>query len=231
MVTLTDVQIVYDNAIEAVREASLTLSKGIVALPGASGAGKSTTLQAISGVLYPEEGGQIALEGRPLTGMTPHRARRRRDDARGPAPVRPADRGGKPADGRLHAHSRRFRGRARASLRHVSAPDAEADNGFRLRAFASSIEGTAEHVRNLMTPLRQMFADALNDDLITVDPFTRIDMTALLKKSTKDSDYEVDPFTEQERDLIYRAARPDELQLVRFWLNSGLRPGELIAFK
>jgi len=66
MLTLTNVQIVYDNAIEAVREASLTLSKGsIVALLGANGAGKSTTLKAISGVLYPEDGevkgGQISF--------------------------------------------------------------------------------------------------------------------------------------------------------------------------
>lgn len=100
-----------------------------------------------------------------------------------------------------------------------------------LRAFIGTIEGTSKHVRNMMTPLRATFADALNDDLIPFDPFSRIDMTALLKRTTKDSDYEVDPFTEQERQQIYKAARPDELQLVRFWMNSGLRPGELLAFK
>jgi integrase len=86
-------------------------------------------------------------------------------------------------------------------------------------------------VRNLLTPLRQTFADALNDDLITFDPFSRIEMTSLLKRTTKDSDYEADPFTEQEREQILRAARPDEAPLVRFWLNSGLRPGELIALR
>jgi branched-chain amino acid transport system ATP-binding protein len=78
MLTLTNVQIVYDNTIEAVREASLALGKQqIVALLGANGAGKSTTLKAISGVLYPEDGevkgGQITFEGQPLTGMTPDR--------------------------------------------------------------------------------------------------------------------------------------------------------------
>jgi branched-chain amino acid transport system ATP-binding protein len=78
MLTLTNVQIVYDNTIEAVREASLALGpKQIVALLGANGAGKSTTLKAISGVLYPEDGevkgGQIRFEGQPLTGMTPDR--------------------------------------------------------------------------------------------------------------------------------------------------------------
>jgi integrase len=100
-----------------------------------------------------------------------------------------------------------------------------------VRAFASGIEGTAKHVRNLLTPLRATFADALNDDLIEFDPFARIDMTALLKKSTKDSDYEVDPFTEQERAAILSAARPDEAPTIRFWLNTGPRPGELIALK
>jgi integrase len=100
-----------------------------------------------------------------------------------------------------------------------------------LRAFMASVPGTAKHVRNLLTPLRQTFADALNDDLLQFDPFDRIDTTALLKKTTKDSDYEVDPFTEQEREQILLAARPDEAPTVRFWLNAGFRPGELIAFK
>lgn len=98
-----------------------------------------------------------------------------------------------------------------------------------LRAFVSGITGTAKHVRNLLTPLRQTFADALNDDLIESNPFDRIEMTSLLKKTTKDSDYEVDPFTQEEREALLNAARSDEWPLIQFWLNAGLRPGELIA--
>jgi len=76
MLNLTNVQIVYDNTIEAVREASLSVGKGsIVALLGSNGAGKSTTLKGICGVLYPEDGeikgGQIIFEGRPLAGLPP----------------------------------------------------------------------------------------------------------------------------------------------------------------
>jgi integrase len=100
-----------------------------------------------------------------------------------------------------------------------------------LREFAGGIDSTAKHVRNLLTPLRATFSDALNDDLITFNPFDRIDMTSLLKRTTKDSDYEADPFTEQERTAILAAARPDEAPMIRFWLNAGPRPGELIAFK
>ncbi|MEX3009601.1 ABC transporter ATP-binding protein [Hoeflea sp. TYP-13] len=74
MLTLTNVQIMYDRAIEAVRDVSLTVEKGrIVALLGSNGAGKSTLLKAISNVLYPEEGevlhGEIALDGKNLLAM------------------------------------------------------------------------------------------------------------------------------------------------------------------
>ncbi len=71
MLSLTNVQIMYDRAIEAVRDVSLEVESGqIVALLGSNGAGKSTLLKAISNVLYPEEGevlhGEIALDGEDL---------------------------------------------------------------------------------------------------------------------------------------------------------------------
>lgn len=100
-----------------------------------------------------------------------------------------------------------------------------------LRTWISSLDMTAKFARNLMTPLRSVFEDALNDDLIKFNPFERIAMTKLLKQTTKSSDYEVDPFTAEERAKLIKAARADEVPLVQFWFNSGLRPGELIAFK
>jgi branched-chain amino acid transport system ATP-binding protein len=71
MLTLTNVQIMYDRAIEAVRDVSLEIGeRQIVALLGSNGAGKSTILKAISNVLYPEEGevlhGQIRFGARDL---------------------------------------------------------------------------------------------------------------------------------------------------------------------
>src|SRR5664279_6037963 len=52
-----NLRIVYDNAIEAIRDVSITVPKGeIVALLGSNGAGKSTLLKAMSGILYTEEG-------------------------------------------------------------------------------------------------------------------------------------------------------------------------------
>ncbi len=78
MLTLGNLQIVYDKAIEAVRDVSLSVEQGrIVALLGSNGAGKSTVLKGISGVLYPEQGeivgGSAAFEGQDLTRLPPER--------------------------------------------------------------------------------------------------------------------------------------------------------------
>jgi branched-chain amino acid transport system ATP-binding protein len=71
-----NVQIVYDNAIEAIRDVSLAVPKGhIVALLGSNGAGKSTLLKAMSGVLYTEEGkiesGSIQFQGENIHHLLP----------------------------------------------------------------------------------------------------------------------------------------------------------------
>ncbi|KST57471.1 ABC transporter ATP-binding protein [Methylobacterium sp. GXS13] len=57
--------------IEAVRGLSFLVGTGeVVTLLGSNGAGKSTTLKAISGLVKPA-GGSILLDGEPLTGLKP----------------------------------------------------------------------------------------------------------------------------------------------------------------
>jgi len=64
---------VHYGAIQALHGVNLTVETGgIVALLGANGAGKSTTLRAISGLLRPSRG-VILYDGKPLTGLPPHR--------------------------------------------------------------------------------------------------------------------------------------------------------------
>jgi branched-chain amino acid transport system ATP-binding protein len=61
----------YDGAL-AVRDVSLTVQPGeIVALLGANGAGKSTTVRMIAGVLQPQRG-DIRFAGEALTGSPSH---------------------------------------------------------------------------------------------------------------------------------------------------------------
>ena len=82
MLSVTNLQVFYDHAVEAVRDVSLEVGQGrIVALLGSNGAGKSTVLKAICGVLYPEEGaitgGTIRYRDEPLERCAPHEIVRR----------------------------------------------------------------------------------------------------------------------------------------------------------
>ena len=61
------------GAVEAVHGVSFSVAKGeVVALIGANGAGKTSTLAALSGLIRPS-GGSIRLDGRELVGAPPHR--------------------------------------------------------------------------------------------------------------------------------------------------------------
>jgi branched-chain amino acid transport system ATP-binding protein len=71
MLTLEGVNVFY-GGIHALRDVSLTVRVGeVVTLIGANGAGKSTTLRAISGLLTPASG-HIAFEGQDITGQPAH---------------------------------------------------------------------------------------------------------------------------------------------------------------
>lgn len=62
----------YYGKIHALKDVSINIDKGeIVTLIGANGAGKSTTLRTISGLLKPREGA-IQLNGEDLTRLKPH---------------------------------------------------------------------------------------------------------------------------------------------------------------
>lgn len=63
---------VYYGAIHALKGVSVSVAEGqIVTLIGANGAGKSTTLRTISGLLKPKEG-QIIFEGKSIVGTPAH---------------------------------------------------------------------------------------------------------------------------------------------------------------
>lgn len=64
---------VYYGAIHAIKDVSFHVEEGeIVTLIGANGAGKSTILKTISGLLHTKTGGMEFL-GRPLAGIKPHK--------------------------------------------------------------------------------------------------------------------------------------------------------------
>ena len=82
LLAVRNIEVVYDDVILVLRGLSLDVPAGsIVALLGANGAGKSTTLKAISGLLKTEDGevtrGEILFDGERIDGIDPEKIVRR----------------------------------------------------------------------------------------------------------------------------------------------------------
>ncbi|MCF8032530.1 MAG: ABC transporter ATP-binding protein [Desulfarculaceae bacterium] len=82
ILTVNNIEVVYNHVVLVLKGLSLAVPKGsIVALLGSNGAGKSTTLKAISGLLPLEDGeitdGWLEFEGQRLGDELPHKLVRR----------------------------------------------------------------------------------------------------------------------------------------------------------
>src|SRR6476660_5400558 len=77
ILSVNNIEVIYDHVILVLKGVSLEVPRGkIVALLGANGAGKSTTLKAISNLLRAERGdvtkGTIQFEGKRVDRLTPN---------------------------------------------------------------------------------------------------------------------------------------------------------------
>jgi len=75
--SINNIEVIYDHVILVLKGVSLNVPKGkIVALLGANGAGKSTTLKAISNLLHAERGdvtkGSVEYKGVRVDQLTPN---------------------------------------------------------------------------------------------------------------------------------------------------------------
>ncbi len=71
MLTISNLNVYY-GAIQALNDVSLTVNQGeIVCMIGANGAGKSTTIRTVSGLVRPRLG-EVTFEGKPLHRLPPH---------------------------------------------------------------------------------------------------------------------------------------------------------------
>ena len=74
VIDVASIEVIYNHVILVLKGVSLAVPEGsIVALLGANGAGKSTTLKAISGLLKTEDGdvirGEIVFDGERIAGF------------------------------------------------------------------------------------------------------------------------------------------------------------------
>ena len=76
LLNLNNVEVAYDRVFLAIKGVSLEVQEGsVVALLGANGAGKSTTLKTVSGLLAPERGevrrGEVHFMGQDIAHLSP----------------------------------------------------------------------------------------------------------------------------------------------------------------
>ena len=76
ILAVNNIEVVYNKSVQVLRGLSLSVARGrIVALLGSNGAGKSTTLKAITGLLPLEDGvlqaGEVRFDGVPTAGLAP----------------------------------------------------------------------------------------------------------------------------------------------------------------
>ncbi len=82
LLSLNNLEVVYHHSVQVLKGLSLAVPEGcIVALLGSNGAGKTTALKAISGLLPLEDGaiqaGAVLYRGEDLEGLLPHQIARR----------------------------------------------------------------------------------------------------------------------------------------------------------
>ena len=99
-----------------------------------------------------------------------------------------------------------------------------------IRTWIKKLNTTAKTIRNILTPLRTILEEAVNDDILEKNPLDRVKLRKLLNQKRK-SEYETDPFNLNEITAILAHAEPQLQNLIQFIFFTGLRSSEWMALK
>ena len=90
---------------------------------------------------------------------------------------------------------------------------------------------TLKTVRNKISLLKSLVSDAIVNKIISKNIFDEIQLNKELNKIAGKSEYEIHPFTEEEKEAIINNAEGQIKNLIQFNFWTGLRTSELIALK
>lgn len=93
------------------------------------------------------------------------------------------------------------------------------------KAWAGASALSRKRLNNILIPLRSMLRDAVDEGLIQRNPLLDFE----IRKPRQVRAEPIDPFTQAEVEAICVASPPEFANMVRFWVWSGLRTGEMIA--
>jgi integrase len=101
-----------------------------------------------------------------------------------------------------------------------------------LKDWIGTLKCKKKTITNILTPLRNVVSEALNDGIIDENPFDRLVLDKLLSREQKQSEFVVDPFSMSEIEAILPACSSEpESNLWQCFFGCGMRTSELLALE
>lgn len=104
-----------------------------------------------------------------------------------------------------------------------------------LKRWVQKSNNSPKTLRNKFSFLRSALAEAVTEGIVELNPIDSIKLSNYVKKDNKvnlNNEHEdIDPFTPEEVFKIYQQCKHDELNIIQFVINTGLRSSEWSALK
>lgn len=100
-----------------------------------------------------------------------------------------------------------------------------------LRDWIGGLDLTLKRLRNMLLPLRAVFDEAVQDEVIKTNPLKLINLRKLVAVDKRDSAYEPNPYTMAELMVLLARLPEPERWCFQLWAFTGMRSGELIGLR
>lgn len=100
-----------------------------------------------------------------------------------------------------------------------------------IRDWITNLDLTSKRINTILIPLRVVFDNAINNEIIEESPLSKIALKALLSEVGNKSDYEISPFTDEEKQKIIDYAEGPVKNFIKFGFWSGMRLSEIIGLR
>lgn len=100
-----------------------------------------------------------------------------------------------------------------------------------LRAWVVEQSTSMKRIQNNLLPLRTVVEEAFIDGQIKENPFARLKISKLVSPSQRSTDYEPDPYTEDEIITLLSAIDERDRWVFQAWAYTGVRTGEVVGLR
>lgn len=100
-----------------------------------------------------------------------------------------------------------------------------------LRTWVGEQTLSLKRIRNIILPLRAIFNEAVEDEVINLNPVAALKIAKLIPIDKRTSDYEPQPYTVAELRMLLENLPEPERWAFQLWAYTGLRTGELVGLR